>query len=284
MLEFTTYTRPPYSLKMSIDGKILVQPGDWLSKYSWVFYGNYESLDHFEEYDEQNDTGIPIKNKDLIQVGDILLWVPWFYDYKKQPRNPPAGPGQPSVGPAKPAVYNRQAAAEYARRWAKSHNPRFGRAAHDSTNFVSQALLAGGWPMLRRTPDSSDNGDRQVWWHGERQSRRRGIPSSRTWKFPRALQDFLVLSGRGRVSNRLPQLGDVIQIQGPSGEIFHSMMVTHTRYNGTVDHAGLMSVCYHSSGLLGLRTNELNMPFRKVVDRLMGGERVVFLHISDTIS
>src|SRR5262245_52980783 len=131
MPELKTYTRPPHSLKMSIDGKIVVQPGDWLSKYSWVFYGNTTSLDHFERYDEKNDTGYAITNKDQIIAGETLVWVPWFYDYKKNPQNPgqpPAVPGPPATEPAKPAVYNRQAAADYARRWAKSHNPEFERA------------------------------------------------------------------------------------------------------------------------------------------------------------
>src|SRR5262245_56231456 len=136
MLPLTTYTNPPYSLKMSIDGKILVQPGDWLSKYSWVFYGNYTSLDHFEQYDEKNDTGIPIKNKDVIHAGEIILWVPWFYEYKKNPRNPgqpPAVPGQPPVGPGRPQrTYDRQAAVAYARRWAKGHNPEFEKASDDA--------------------------------------------------------------------------------------------------------------------------------------------------------
>jgi hypothetical protein len=73
----TTYTRPPYSLKMSIDGKIVVQPGDWLSKYSWVFYGNYTSLDHFQRYDKEKDTGYAIENQDQIKAGEILVWVPF---------------------------------------------------------------------------------------------------------------------------------------------------------------------------------------------------------------
>src|SRR5262245_39447806 len=104
MLPLTTYARPPYSLKMSVDGKILVQPGDWLSKYSWVFYGDYTSLDHFERYDADSDTGTPIPaaEKDLIRVGEIIVWVPWFYEYKKnahKPAQPPVPPGQPTVHP-----------------------------------------------------------------------------------------------------------------------------------------------------------------------------------------
>lgn len=50
-------------------------------------------------------------------------------------------------------LYNRQAAADYALKWALSRNPRFGDfsassgGGGDCTNFISQCLLAGGWTM-----------------------------------------------------------------------------------------------------------------------------------------
>ncbi len=36
-------------------------------------------------------------------------------------------------------------AAEYAKQWGRRFNPQFDHAADDCTNFISQALLAGGW-------------------------------------------------------------------------------------------------------------------------------------------
>jgi hypothetical protein len=81
---------------MSTDGKIVVQSGDWLSKYSWVLHGNYTTLDQFEEWVPESDTSRPIPNKDLIEVGDIIVWLPAFNKHKDRPGRP-AGPEGPPV-------------------------------------------------------------------------------------------------------------------------------------------------------------------------------------------
>ena len=44
--------------------------------------------------------------------------------------------------------FDREAAAAYARKWATGTNPNYPRFDNDCTNFVSQVMLAGGWPML----------------------------------------------------------------------------------------------------------------------------------------
>jgi hypothetical protein len=49
--------------------------------------------------------------------------------------------------PSGKVPYNRQAAATYARKWATNINPQYGSFSDsDCTNFVSQALKAGGFP------------------------------------------------------------------------------------------------------------------------------------------
>lgn len=51
-----------------------------------------------------------------------------------------------SRSPMLPSYYNRNAAVNYARRWALNPNPRYPYYTQngDCTNFVSQALRAGG--------------------------------------------------------------------------------------------------------------------------------------------
>ena len=42
-----TFTRDSYSVTIAEDGKILVKKDDWLSKYSWALYGDYDTLHVF---------------------------------------------------------------------------------------------------------------------------------------------------------------------------------------------------------------------------------------------
>lgn len=92
-----TYRNGPYSVTVSEDGRILVKPGDWLSKYSYAIYKNYTTLDVFARLDASGNP-IPIVNKDLIYAGETLIHLP---DYKKRPgQAPKPGPGvPPSQGP-----------------------------------------------------------------------------------------------------------------------------------------------------------------------------------------
>jgi hypothetical protein len=50
---------------------------------------------------------------------------------------------QPDTGGAN-GTYNEAGAANYANQWAKSHNPAYRTFPDDCTNFVSQAMAAGG--------------------------------------------------------------------------------------------------------------------------------------------
>jgi len=279
MLPLTKYSKAPYSLMMSGDGKIVVQPGDSLSKYSWVFYGNYTTLDQFERWNAPDDTTLPIQNKNLINVGEVLVWLPAYNDNKKRPGQPPVAPVRPNQ------TYDRHAAARYARRWAKSHNPDFERAANDSTNFVSQALWAGGWPMTSRKTDTSDRDDKNVWWYGKGEARERGINSSRTWTDAQYFNDFLRLSGRGHNifdywDSRYVLTGDVMQVTYGL-DVIHTMIVTGNIY--PVDKL----VTYHSSGPLsgkGLCTNEQDVSLLALLERVRVPRNVKHWRISETIS
>lgn len=135
--------------------------------------------------------------------------------------------------------YSRKAAAEYARKWALSDNPAYGRIEpNDCTNFVSQALLAGGWTMVGGTCD--DRKDDNVWWFKPMECRwvkgrpwLKEVKASFTWGGAQNLYRFMKQSSRGvDVYDPMDlEIGDVLQMDmGPghynAGRIGHSMIVT----------------------------------------------------------
>jgi hypothetical protein len=158
----------------------------------------------------------------------------------------PDAPARPVVVARRPSArrrllqrYSRAAAAAYARTWAMSDNPAYGRIEpNDCTNFVSQALLAGGWRMVGGSCD--DRRDRNVWWFNPMQCRWVGgrpwsteVKASFSWGGAQNLYWFMKESGRGaEVSDPMDlEIGDVLQMDmGPghynAGRIGHSMIVT----------------------------------------------------------
>ena len=135
--------------------------------------------------------------------------------------------------------YSRSAAAAYARKWAMSDNPAYGRIEpNDCTNFVSQALFAGGWSMVGGSCD--DRKDKNVWWFNPMECRWVGgrpwtteVKASFTWGGAQNLYWFMQESGRGvEVSDPMDlEIGDVLQMdmgagQYNAGRIGHSMIVT----------------------------------------------------------
>jgi hypothetical protein len=135
--------------------------------------------------------------------------------------------------------YSRSAAAAYARTWAMTDNPAYGRIEpNDCTNFVSQALLAGGWKMAGGSCD--DRKDNTAWWFKPMDCRWVGgrpwttqVKASFTWGGAQNLYWFMKESGRGAdVSDPMDlEIGDVLQMDmGPghynAGRIGHSMIVT----------------------------------------------------------
>lgn len=56
-------------------------------------------------------------------------------------------------------IYHREQARRYAERWWNDYNPHFRKFTVDCTNYVSQCLYAGGFPM--QGGDRRDRG----WWY-----------------------------------------------------------------------------------------------------------------------
>ncbi len=119
--------------------------------------------------------------------------------------------------------YNRQAALLYARQWAYRRNPAyydFEELGGDCTNFVSQCLYAGVG-VMNYTPDYG-------WYYISLSDR------SPSWTGVEFLYNFLV-NNRSvgpyghRVSSRMVQAGDVVQLGRADGSFYHSLLIIATR-------------------------------------------------------
>jgi len=168
-----------------------------------------------------------------------------------------------SMRPLTPGFYDRQAAATYARRYASAPNPAFAQiTGNDCTNFVSQALLAGGWPMIGGSAwDSTDNG---AWWYGKLQKKdyegnvselvdklevglRLRQPTdlderyrnSQTWSGADHFGKFLRVSHRATKVDGPDRLqpGDVMQLMNISKQEFHHTMIVIARVGGDLQYA-----------------------------------------------
>jgi hypothetical protein len=114
--------------------------------------------------------------------------------------------------------FNRDAAAAYARKWALSTHGDYPRFDNDCTNFVSQALLAGGWTMVGEHSFSNRQSD-TVWWYGGAWLTR----ASYTWAGAQNFYNFLSASKRAKQVTDPMQLdrGDVVQMKA-DGHVHHT--------------------------------------------------------------
>src|SRR5271169_498896 len=129
-------------------------------------------------------------------------------------------------------AFDHAAAVAYARKWAGGRNPVFPDmgGSEDCTNFISQCLGAGGWPMVDGYYYFYDN-----WWCNP------WSPDKHKWTyswvsapdmakfFDRSRRASLLWSAQGIIGNaHLLQPGDVLQY-GPTEswtDVEHSCMVT----------------------------------------------------------
>ncbi|MDR1441641.1 MAG: amidase domain-containing protein [Bifidobacteriaceae bacterium] len=130
-----------------------------------------------------------------------------------------AEPGSSSVVNAGLTVANKKKVVEYAVKWATSYNSSYRKWVYgDCTNFVSQAMRAGGWKDDLGWYRADEN-----WWYNS-------VNQSYTWSgaenwFRFARNESKRAGVLTSVSSVVP--GDVIQIKySGKTEIGHSMIVT----------------------------------------------------------
>ncbi|MEJ9280139.1 amidase domain-containing protein [Ureibacillus thermosphaericus] len=128
--------------------------------------------------------------------------------------------------------YNRQAAVDYARTWWDSFNPNYPIFTVDCTNFVSQALRAGGAPMSGYPNRNKGWWITDGWKVGAREYYYPNETWSYSWAVAHSLRWYLESSKAGLTAKRVYtpselEPGDVIfyDFQG-NGVIDHSTIVT----------------------------------------------------------
>ena len=147
-------------------------------------------------------------------------------------------------------LYNRHLAVEYAIKYAISPNPCYKKYPKDCTNFVSQALRAGGWTEIGGSVfDRKDDG---VWWYGNSVWSK----ASYTWAGAHNFSSFIKKSGRGTSCSRAElTLGDVVQI-ARKGHVFHTMIVTGGNACSVIDGSEIgPMMSYHTTNT---RDKDLN--------------------------
>ncbi|MDF2557914.1 MAG: amidase protein [Bacillales bacterium] len=118
--------------------------------------------------------------------------------------------------------YNRHKAVHYAERWWNSRNPAYPKFKDDCTNYISQCLAAGGFPM-------TGFGNRNKgWWY-------RNGKYSFSWSVAHALLLFLAGSRFTREVKTVDKLmlGDIIcyDFEG-DGRFNHNTIITGRDANG----------------------------------------------------
>ncbi|MFF3976464.1 amidase domain-containing protein [Streptomyces sp. NPDC001828] len=151
-------------------------------------------------------------------------------DGQTYPDGTPASTKYPA--PAKPKTktgtgYDYAAMAAYAEKYWKNYNPayrQFNGAGGDCTNFVSQALKAGGW---KNAPGSTS--DYRNWWYD-------GALQTNSWVGVNDFAWFTLSNQRATNLANVYQMdvGDVLQMDfDRDGSKDHSMMVTYRSSTGT---------------------------------------------------
>ncbi|MFD3697050.1 amidase domain-containing protein [Streptomyces sp. NPDC058646] len=159
-------------------------------------------------------------------------------DGKQYPDGTPASTKYPA--PPKPkakngGAYDYSAMAKYAEKHWKNYNPayrQFNGAGGDCTNFISQALKAGGWKAV---PGSSS--DYRNWWYD-------GTRQSDSWVGANEWAWFTLSNQRAANLANVYQadIGDVVQLDfNRDGSKDHTMMVTYR------SSAGMPYLTYHST-------------------------------------
>nr|WP_106516564.1 amidase domain-containing protein [Streptomyces himastatinicus] len=151
------------------------------------------------------------------------------------PSATPAATSKPSQQMSKPAgAYNYAAMATYAEKYWSNYNPayrKFNEAGGDCTNFISQALKAGGW---KHAP--GDAVDYRTWWYDT-------STQATSWVGANEWSWFTLDAKRATNLANVYYMGvgDVMQMDfDRDGSKDHTMMVTYR------SSSGVPYMTYHS--------------------------------------
>ncbi len=164
-----------------------------------------------------------------------------------------------AMAPAEAGNYNRYKARDYALQYAKSPNPAYAYFTYDCTNFISQALLAGGWTEVGKYAYYSDDawyydGGTRPWY-------------SNSWAVADSFYRYIgrhperatpISIIRSKPWYNYFEVGDIVQIDEfdsagnwiPDGRIDHSMIVTAVSTND-------MYMTYHTSNTVDKSLNQI---------------------------
>lgn len=154
-------------------------------------------------------------------------------------------PLPPNVGEmavAKLSASNKKKVVNYATKWAKSYNPAYRKYGNDCTNFVSQALYAGGWKHVNGYYKSDAK------WYGN--------SSFTSWTWSGAENFYRFARNESKRASRLGSVyslvpGDVLQYKSAGQKNMSHTMVTTKKING------VPYLSYHTN-------STLNKPFTQM--------------------
>jgi hypothetical protein len=142
--------------------------------------------------------------------------------------------------------YNYGAMADYARRYVFNYNPDYRRFEQDCTNFISQAMRAGGWTDVLGWYTSNS-----AWWYNSENQ-------SYTWAGAQNWYWFATRSGRTFILGSIWNLAlaDVLQLDfDKNGNIDHSMIVTKTTADGE------KYLTYHTTNTLDRSLSSIRLAY-----------------------
>ncbi|MFI9202223.1 amidase domain-containing protein [Streptomyces sp. NPDC053048] len=144
-------------------------------------------------------------------------------------------PGRTPSGKQAGSGYDYRAMAAYAEKYWRNYNPeyrKFNDAGGDCTNFISQALRAGGW---KNAPGSAS--DYRTWWYDSK-------AQSTSWVGANEWSWFTLNAKRATNLSNVYKMdvGDIMQMDfDGDGSKDHSMITTYR------SRAGIPYLTYHST-------------------------------------
>lgn len=126
-------------------------------------------------------------------------------------------------------------AGDYAYNWAYSRNPAYrDYAPNDCTNFVSQALRAGGWT------------DKLGWWRDWNNWWYNAQNETESWTYVAAMRQFMSTSGRGQSLAYINDLqkGDVLQVDFSQNGSWDHGLIVDAKYSSNLAD---IYVSYHNT-------------------------------------